>query len=134
MWGIDEDLIGRAEKKETEKLSEFKFESIYYEPKDIPSVKLEDCFDDRKYREKVEFINQLKLPEKTKEVLEVFARRFIKIDFESVANYYAFNASDEEKEAIERLRLVLVDGGINGFIEDDMLRMVRELAIEEEGV
>jgi hypothetical protein len=54
--------------------------------------------------------------------LKMFCQRFIKIDFENVANYYYFNASDEEKKVIERLRLVLCDSGINGFIEDDLLK------------
>ena len=53
-----------------------------------------------------------------------FCYRFLKIDFESVANYYAFNASEEMKKAMERLRLVLVDGGVNGFIEDELLRII----------
>ena len=58
-------------------------------------------------------------------MLKIFCYRFIKIDFESVANYYAFNASEEEQKAIERLRLVLTDsGGVEGFIEDDLLRIM----------
>lgn len=36
------------------------------------------------------------------------------------------NASDEEKKAIERLRLVLVDDGVDGYIEDDMMRIMNE--------
>ena len=67
------------------------------------------------------------LPDETKAILRVFAYRFIKIDFESIANYYAFNATENEKKAIERLRLVLVDGGIQGFIEDDMLRITQDM-------
>ena len=59
-------------------------------------------------------------------MLKKFACRFIKIDFEAVANYYYFNAGEEEKKAIERLRLVLTDNGANGFIEDDMLRLADE--------
>lgn len=67
------------------------------------------------------------LPDETKSILRVFAYRFIKIDFESIANYYAFKATENEKKAIERLRLVLVDGGIQGFIEDDMLRITQDM-------
>ena len=55
--------------------------------------------------------------------MKLLAYRFIKIDFESIANYYAFNASDEEKKVIERLRCVLVDGSLDGFFEDRMLRI-----------
>ena len=54
----------------------------------------------------------------------MFAYRFIKIDFEQVANYYYFNASDEEQKAIERLRLILTDNGLNGFIQDDLIRIL----------
>lgn len=62
-----------------------------------------------------------------KSVLKLFAYRFIKIDFESVANYYAFNATPQEQEAIERLRLVLVDGALDGFVEDGLIRMHEDI-------
>ena len=48
----------------------------------------------------------------------------MQIDFESVANYYYFNANEEEKKAMERLRLVLTDNGVNGFIEDDLIKIL----------
>ena len=82
---------------------------------------------------KVAALDEYELTEEQKGVLKLFAYRFIKIDFERVANYYAFNATDEEKKAIERLRLVLVDNGINGFIEDDMLRVLERVGLNEEG-
>ena len=66
------------------------------------------------------------MTDKEKDVLKLFAYRFIKIDFESVANYYSFNASEEEQKAIERLRLVLTDTGLNGFVEDDLLKIMKE--------
>lgn len=93
----------------------------------MPTLKLRDCVDLTKYAEKIKAIEESNLPEQTKDVLKIFAYRFIRIDFESVANYYAYNASDEEKEIIERLRLVLVDGGINGFINDDLLKVAEEI-------
>lgn len=107
----------------TEQISGLEFTGVYYEPKNKPEIKIEDCFDTTKFDKKVEAIEAMNLPRKTKDALKVFAYRFIKIDFESIANYYAFNATDEERRAIERLRLVLVDDGIDGFIEDDMLRI-----------
>ena len=68
-----------------------------------------------------------------KTVLKWFAYRFIKIDFESVANYYAFNASESEQKIMERLRLVLVDGGVEGFIEDELLRIINtEMELQNE--
>lgn len=117
-WGVDvpidwgNDASEEKEMSETEKLSNIEVnENVYYEPTEKPNLKLEECFDTTKFNQKLEFLNGLNLDAKQKETLKMFAYRFIKIDFESVANYYAFNATEEEKKAIERLRLVLVDGG-----------------------
>ncbi len=82
-----------------------------------------DCVNLEKFNKKIEVIENSNLSQKKKDVLKWFAYRFIKIDFENVANYYAFNASKEEQNVMERLRLVLVDGGIDGFIEDDLVRI-----------
>ena len=76
-------------------------------------------------------IEESGLSDKQKEVMKLFAYRFLKINFEGVANYYAFNASEEEKRVIERLRMVLVDSGVEGFIEDDLLK-VRGVVMDEE--
>ena len=97
---------------------------MYYEPKPVPNINLEDCINYDKYNAKVKSLDNYKLNKDIKQVLKVLAYRFIKIDFESVANYYYFNADDEEKKAIERLRLVLTDDGVNGFIEDDLLKIL----------
>ena len=107
---------------ETERLSELKFESIYYEPEHKPKITLPDCLNLEKFKAKIRVVDDADLKPEQKEVLKMFCYRFIKIDFENVANYYYFNASDEEKKVVERLRLVLCDSGINGFIEDDLLR------------
>lgn len=117
-WGLTED-----EKKATEILSEFKVNDVYYEPQEIPNIKLDDCISTEKFDSKIAFIDSLSLSDEKKETLKKFAYRFLKIDFESVANYYAFNADEEERKAMERLRLVLVDGSIGGFIEDDLIRV-----------
>jgi hypothetical protein len=117
-WGLDVPEIS-----ETEKLSELKFEDIYFNPVEVPNIKLSDCLDLEKFNKKIEIINNAELTEDQKSVLTFFAYRFIKIDFENVANYYYFNADENEKNVIERLRLVLCDSGINGFIEDDLLRV-----------
>lgn len=44
-----------------------------------------------------------------------------------MADYYAFKASEEEKSVIERLRMVLIDGGVEGFLQDRMLRVMNNL-------
>lgn len=117
-WGLDVPVIS-----ETEKLSKIEFEDIYYIPEEKPNISLMDCVDLTKFNQKLEIINSSNLTEDQKKILMFFAYRFIKIDFENVANYYFFNANEDEKEIIERLRLVLCDNGVNGFIEDDLLRV-----------
>lgn len=109
--------------KDTELLSGLEYKSMYYEPKEKPELKLEWCLNLDKYNEKVKALDEFDLTDKQKETLKTFAYRFIKIDYESVANYYYFNATEEEQKAIERLRLVLTDDGVNGFVEDDLLRI-----------
>ena len=120
-------------KSQTEALSKMKYNSCYYEPKEKPEINLRDCVNLEKFNAKLEALKEYDLTEEQREVLKLFAYRFIKIDFESVANYYAFNASDEEQKAMERLRLVLVDNGDKGFIEDDMLRILNAEVIDETG-
>lgn len=124
-WEIKEPL-----KTQTEMLSKLEYNSCYYEPKEKPQIRLEDCVDMSKFEAKIEALKEYDLTDEEREVLRLFAYRFIRIDFESVANYYAFNASEEMKKAIERLRLVLVDNGIDGYVEDGMLRIVN---VEEPG-
>jgi hypothetical protein len=121
--------------KNTEALSAIEYNSCYYEPKEKPNLKLLDCIDFDKFNAKVKAIEESNVSQEMKNVLKWFAYRFVKIDFENVANYYAFSASAEEKGIMERLRLVLVDGGVNGFIEDELLRIVNtemELQYEDD--
>lgn len=108
---------------ETEKLSEVKFVDAYYQPKEQPDITLRDCIDTELFEKKVAFVDSLSLSDEMKQVMRLLAYRFIRIDFESVANYYAFNATEDEKRAIERLRCVLVDGSLDGFIGDSLLRV-----------
>ena len=118
-WGLDVPTI-----KNTELLSGLKYDPVYYEPVAVPNINLNDCIDLTKYKAKVSVINNSNVSDKQKEILKMFAYRFIKIDFESVANYYHHNATEEEQKVIERLRLVITDDGIDGFIEDDLLRIL----------
>jgi len=118
-WGVSVPTI-----KNTELLSNLKYKSMYYEPKKIDDINLEDCIDLDKYNQKIKALDDYNISDSFKNTLTKFAYRFIKIDFEFVANYYYFQASDEEKKAIERLRLVLTDDGVDGFIQDDLLRIL----------
>lgn len=118
-WGLE-----LPELRQTEILSELTYDSVYYEPKERPNLKLADCFDLTKYEAKMEALQALGLSKKQIDLLRVFCYRFIRIDFQRVAEYYAFNATEKERLAIERLRLVLVDNGVQGFIEDDLLKVI----------
>ena len=118
-WGVNVPTI-----KNTELLSGLEYKPMYYEPKEEPNINLEDCLDLTKYNEKIKALDEYNLTKEQKKILKMFAYRFIKIDFESVANYHSFNANEDEQKAIERLRLVLTDDGSNGFIEDDLLRLL----------
>ena len=118
-WGVNVPSI-----KNTELLSGLEYKPMYYEPTKEPNINLEDCLDLTKYNEKIKSLDEYDLTKEQKKILKMFAYRFIKIDFESVANYHSFNANEEEQKAIERLRLVLTDSGANGFIEDDLLRLL----------
>tara|TARA_R110000822_G_scaffold149190_1_gene288279 strand:+ start:1804 stop:2532 length:729 start_codon:yes stop_codon:yes gene_type:complete len=110
--------------KNTELLSGLEYDPIYYEPKEKPDITLKSCLDLEKFESKIKALDEYKLTDDQKSLLKFFAYRFIKIDFENVANYYSFNASEEEQKAIERLRLVLTDNGVKGFIEDDLLKIM----------
>jgi hypothetical protein len=126
-WGMDLPL-----QSETEKLSLVEFENIYFEPTEKPNINLIDCIDTQLYDKKISEIEKSLLSQEQKNILKLFAQRFLKIDFENVANYYFFNASDDEQLIIERLRLVLTDNGINGFIEDDILKIHKTIDLWEQ--
>ena len=126
-WETDETEIGPTKKEmtQTELLSGIEYNGVYYEPDEVPHLELQDCINTDKFDAKVAALDEYDLTPEQKETLRLFAYRFIRIDFEAVANYYAFNATDEERKAIERLRLVLSDNGLNGFIEDKLLRVAK---------
>lgn len=117
-WGLELPDI-----KETEALSGVEYKGVYYEPENTMDVQLADCYDDELYKKKIAALDEYKISEEVKELLKIFACRFIRLDFELIATYYTYKATDEEKKAIERLRLVLTDNGIGGFVEDYILRV-----------
>lgn len=124
--GVDDSSHDSGKQSMTQRLSDLEFNDIYYEPDERPNLKLLDCVNLEKYNAKIEALNEYDLSDQQKAVLHYFAYRFIKIDFESVANYYAFNATPEEQRAMERLRLVLVDGSIDGFINDELIKIAND--------
>lgn len=123
-WGVG-GIPEIAEVKETEKLSELTYDPLYYEPDVRPEFTLADCVDLEKFTAKVDAIKQLGLTAEQENTMLLLAYRFIRIDFQRVADYYRWWATDAEKRALERLRCILVDGGgIGGFVEDNLLRVM----------
>lgn len=121
-WGID--LPKSPSEKMTALLSTLKYDSPYYEPSRIDGLKLNWCIDTTLYDKKVQYINDSDLPEDKKALMRVLAQRFIKIDFEGIANYYTYHATDVERDVLERLRVVLVDdGSVAGFVEDGLIKI-----------
>lgn len=125
-WGMEmpDDWKSEEEKTETERLSDINVHNVYYEPKKKPNIKLSDCFDTTLYEKKLAAVKDL-IPNELMPLYDILARRFVRIDYEAIANYYAFNAGDDEKKAIERLRLVLIDDGVGGYIEDELLKIIK---------
>lgn len=120
-WGLE----CKAEQK-TSELSKIEFSDIYYKPSRFENLTLKDCIDTSLFDKKSDFIEKSKLTKEQKQTMKMFAYRFLKIDFEAVADYYTHNASDEEREVLARLRMVLLDSGnIDGFIQDDLLRIIK---------
>lgn len=120
-WGLE----CKAEQK-TSELSKVEFSDIYYKPSRFENLTLKDCIDTSLFDKKSDFIEKSKLTKEQKQTMKMFAYRFLKIDFEAVADYYTHNASDEEREVLARLRMVLLDSeNIDGFIQDDLLRIIK---------
>lgn len=95
-----------------------KVDSLVYEPTG-KKVKLKDCFDDSKYKELINEIENSSIPEDIKYFLKLAAGRFIDYNFKNIAEYYA-NAPKEIQELFEKLALVIIDFGDaiqNGFVE-----------------
>jgi hypothetical protein len=120
-WGVNVPTI-----KNTELLSGLEYKEMYYEPKNKPEINLKDCIYLDKFNAKIDCLKDFDITKEQREILEIFAYRFIRIDFQRVADYYAYNATDGEQKAMERLRLVLTDSGIDGFIQDDLLKILKE--------
>ena len=127
-WGVDLPIM-----TETEKLSQdiTVNEDLYYTPIERESFELSQCVNTDKMNAKIKAIEEIEgLTDEQREVMKMFAYRFMRIDFQRVADYYFFQATEAEKRAMERLRLVLCDCGVQGFIEDDLLR-IKQLVVDD---
>jgi len=123
MWGLDvwqpENLLddgGELDEDYSTKIGE-----VIYEPKDTKH-KVEDLF-----IKETRFDNEISLI-KNEVIRELFKARvsfFSTFNYSKIADYYAYQASDEEKELFEKMALVLLDK--NQLIENGFSDLVNEL-------
>ena len=97
-----------------------KTEGLIYEPADEKPEAFE-MYDLSETQSLQRELNKLNIGVELKEMLEAAAYRFAVFDYSKIADYYA-NGTDQEKEAIELLEMVIVDHG--GKIEKAATRFV----------
>lgn len=102
----------------------FKLPKVQYEPAGIP-VELKDLVDISKYEELLEEIEKSSVSEEEKKFLRLAATRFIKFDFDYIAEYYCAKASPEMQRLFEKLALVIVD--FNDAIQHGFVEMSKKL-------
>ena len=124
-WGLD---LMPWDNDEAEKLSEEysqKIGQVVYEPKQT-NHKPEDLFvPEHKFDEEIETIQD----DKIKEMLKARAAYFSNFDYPKIADYYAYQASPEEKAIFEKLALVLLDR--DKLIENGFSKIMTSLVEED---
>ena len=103
-----------------------KVEGLYYEPSGIrPTVG--ELVDTAEYDEKMGIVAAAEVTEEVRGFLAMAAARFLRFDYEAIAEYYC-NAPESEREAMRELWLVIVDeGGVIG-------EAAREFQLATEGL
>ena len=105
---------------ERQKVYTLKVERPIYEPKGI-AVSPQNCYDDTRYRELLQEIEQLEADEDMKQLLRLAATRFIVFKFDLLAELYAQLDSEHIARMFERLALVIPD--FNHAIEDGFVEL-----------
>ena len=107
-FGIDDEEEPEYSEDDTE-------ESFYTEKTEIPQyqptgekVSLSDCFDDDKYKELLEKINNSSVTDDEKRFLICAATRHYRFTYKKIAEYYA-QASEEMQDLMEQSALVIID-------------------------
>ena len=101
-----EDLIGNQQ-SDDENIYSQKINIPTYEPSDNKPT-LPECYDDAVAKELIREIRASDLPEEEKDFLIMAAGRHVKINFETVADYYAHSDMETQK-LMEDNALVIVD-------------------------
>jgi len=101
-----------------------------YEPKGL-DVDIEDLYDDSRCLELLEKIEKLDVDEKVKKFLRYAAYRFVKLNFQYIAEYYSGLGDKKLKKIFEELALVIIDYGKAiefGFVQlvEDILEQIKE--------
>jgi hypothetical protein len=126
-----QDLFGFEQESTPNENEEKKASSPIYEPKK-GNIILYSCFDRRRYDRLMRMIDMSNVDEEEKEFLRMAALRFVEFNYESIADYYANNASNEMQQIMEELNLVIIDN--DREIEDGFNRLnqkLREIYEEE---
>lgn len=91
-------------------------ENIYTSKTDIPQyepvekdIDLNECFNDKRYIELIQNINNANITEAEKKFLTKAAARHLQFDYKKIACYYAGQASAEMQELMEQSALVIID-------------------------
>lgn len=112
---FDFDFGIEDEEEETEYSEDDTEESFYTEKTEIPqyqptgeNVSLSDCFEDDKYKELLEKINNSSVTDDEKRFLICAATRHYRFTYKKIAEYYA-QASEEMQDLMEQSALVIID-------------------------
>ena len=112
---FDFDFGIENEEEEPEYSADDTEESFYTEKAEIPqyqptgeNVSLSDCFDDDKYKELLDKINNSSVTDGEKQFLICAATRHYRFTYKKIAEYYA-QASEEMQDLMEQSALVIID-------------------------
>ena len=119
-WGVDLMFFEKKEDELDEQYTE-KIGQVTYEPKDTNHTPNDLFIKETKFDNDIEKIKNKDI----KELLKLRVAFFTKFKFSKIADYYAYQANDEEKRIFEKLALVLLDK--HQLIENGFSDLIDEL-------
>jgi|APSaa5957512493_1039668.scaffolds.fasta_scaffold01710_12 hypothetical protein len=119
-WGVDLIFFDKKEDELDEKYSE-KIGQVTYEPKESNHIPTDLFIKETKFDNDIEKIQNKEI----KELLKLRTAFFTKFKFSKIADYYAYQANEEEKRIFEKLALVLLDK--HQLIENGFSDLIEEL-------
>lgn len=94
---------------------------VYSVDKMTTNLRIEDLYDESKYKKLLNYIDSLQLNEHEKYFLKLTATRFIRFNYKNIADFYLSSENPVLKEAFEKLAIVHLDK--NGVINHEYLRL-----------